>query len=260
MKTVKVFFIIVSIVLTSCIAFAANHCLNCFEQIDENEKYCVACKVKLSVDELKTQEEQLIHAVTISRENYRKSLEGLKQYYQNTGNQLRLQKIRRELDALDKVPQSLYTDEGVGSVRIAQQLRDIEDANILYKDALMYKKSLNKENRTLAIKRLEKLIAEYPDSDKVGVAAYEIAGIYAGGYFNDYESAARYYLKSYQLNPYTEQPVLLKAAEMYDKKLTDYDKAKAIYKQAALYGPDEKSRRKAQSRLSLLELASGNEK
>src|SRR3972149_6862410 len=93
MKTVKVFFIIVSIVLTSCIASAANHCLNCFEQIDENEKYCVACKVKLSVDELKTQEEQLIHAVTISRENYRKSLEGLKQYYQSTGNQLRLQNI-----------------------------------------------------------------------------------------------------------------------------------------------------------------------
>ncbi len=246
--------------LTSYIASAANHCLNCFEQIDENEKYCVACKVKLPVDELKTQEEQLIHAVTISRENYRKLLERLKQYYQSTGNQLRLQKIRRELDALDKVPQPLYTDEGIGNVRTDAILRDIEDANILFKDALMYKKAFNKENRVTAIRRLEKLLAEYPDSDKVGDAAFEIAEIYASGYFNDYESAARYYLKSYQLNPYTEQPVLLKAAEMYDKKLTDYDKAKEIYKQAALYGPDAKSRRKAQSRLSLLEQTSGNEK
>ena len=46
---------------------AANYCLNCFDQIDENEKYCVVCKAKLSVDELKNKEEQLIHAVTISK-------------------------------------------------------------------------------------------------------------------------------------------------------------------------------------------------
>lgn len=260
MKIVKMFFVSVCLVFVSYTAFAANYCLNCFDQIDESEKYCVVCKAKLSVDELKTKEEQLIHAVTISRKNYRGALDELRQYYQETGNQLRLQKTRRELDALDKVPQPLYTDEGLGNVRTGVTLRDIEDANTLFNDAMMYKKSFSKENRTTAIKRLEKLMATYPDSDKVGDAAFEIAEIYAGSYFHDYESAAKYYIKSYQLNPYIKQPALLRAAEMYDKMLTDYERAKTIYQQAALYSPDAKSRKKAQDRLSVLEQGTAGKK
>src|SRR3990172_7382198 len=208
MKIVKMFFVSVCLVFVSYAAFAANYCLNCFDQIDENEKYCVVCKAKLSVDELKTKEEQLIHAVTISRKNYRDVLDELRQYYQATGNQLRLQKTRRELDALDKVPQPLYTNEGIGPVRSEVTLQDIEDANILFKDAMMYKKSFSKKNRITAIKRLEKLIDTYPDSDKVGDAAFEIAEIYAGGYFHDYESAAKYYVKNYHFNPSVKQPTL----------------------------------------------------
>ncbi len=257
MRIIRSFLVMACLVLISYSVFAANYCLNCFDQIDENEKYCVVCKTKFSIDELKTQEEQLIHAVTVSRGNYQKTLNELKQYYQNTGNQLRLQKARRELDELEKVPQPLYTDEGLGSVRVGMKLRDIEDANILFKDALMYKKAFSKENRVIAIKRLEKLIQEYPESDKVGDAAFEIAEIYASGYFRDYESAARYYMKSYQLNPVIKQPALLRAAEMYDKMLADPNKAKAIYKQAALYSPDAKWRRKAQNRLSALEQETG---
>ena len=260
MKIVKMFFVSVCLVFVSYAAFAANYCLNCFDQIDESEKYCVVCKVKLSVDELKTKEEQLIHAVTISRKNYRNTLDELRQYYQDTGNQLRLQKTRRELDALDKVPQPLYTDEGLGNVRTGVTLRDIEDANTLFKDAMMYKKSFSKENRITAIKRLEKLMATYPDSDKVGDAAFQIAEIYAGSSFHDYESAAKYYIKSYQLNPYIKQPALLRAAEMYDKMLTDYERAKVIYQQASLYGPDAMSRKKAQDRLSVLEQGTAGKK
>ena len=260
MKIAKIFFVSVCLVFVSCAAFAANYCLNCFDQIDESEKYCVVCKVKLSVDELKTKEEQLIHAVTISRKNYRLTLDELRQYYQDTGNQLRLQKTRRELDALDKVPQPLYTDEGLGSVRTGAIFRDIEDANTLFKDAMMYKKSFSKENRITAIKRLEKLMATYPDSDKVGDAAFEIAEIYAGSYFRDYESAAKYYIKSYQLNPYIKHPALLRAAETYDKMLADYERAKAIYQQAALYSPDAKLRKKAQERLSVLEQGTAGKK
>jgi len=260
MKIVKMFFVSVCLVFVSYAAFAANYCLNCFDQIDESEKYCVVCKAKLSVDELKTKEDQLIHAVTVSRKNYRDALDELRQYYQDTGNQLRLQKTRRELDALDKVPQPLYTDEGLGNVRTGVTLRDIEDANTLFKDAIMYKKSFSKENRITAIKRLEKLMATYPDSDKVGDAAFQIAEIYAGSYFHDYESAAKYYIKSYQLNPYIKQPALLRAAEMYDKMLTDYERAKVIYQQASLYGPDAKSRKKAQDRLSVLEQGTAGKK
>lgn len=241
------------LVFVSYPACAANYCLNCFDQIDENEKYCVVCKTKLSVDELKTREEQLIHAVIVSRENYRKSLKEILEYYQSTGNQLRLQKARRELDALDKVPQPLYTDKGLESVSTGVTLRDIEEANILFNDAMMYKKSFGKENRFTAIKRLEKLIQEYPDSNKAGDAAFEIARIYESGYFGDYESAASYYIKSYQLNPHIKQPVLLKAAIIYERMLGDVNKAKAIYKQAALYSYNAKTRKSAERRLSDLE-------
>lgn len=254
MRIVRIFLVAACLVLVSYTAYAVNYCLNCFDQIDENEKYCVVCKTELSVGELKSREEQLIHAVIVSRENYRKTLNEIMEYYQSTGNQLRLQKARGERDALDKVPQPLYTDEGLGNVRTGLTFRDIEEANMLFKDALIYKKSLKKENRVTAIKHLEKLIQEYPDSNKVGDAAYEIAEIYESGYFNDYESAARYYIKSYQLNPHIEQPALFKAAEIYERKLADVNKAKAIYKQAALYSYDEKVRKKAQNILSELEM------
>lgn len=254
MRGVAIFFVTAYLVLVSHFAYAATYCLNCFDQIGENEKYCVVCKTKLSVDELKTKEEQLIHAVTVSRENYRTSLNEIRDYYQSTGNQLRLQKVRRELDALDKVPQPLYTDEDLESVRTGVAFRDIEEANNLFKDAMMNKKSTKKENRVTAMKYLEKLIQEYPDSDKVGDAAFEIAEMYESGYFGDYESAAKYYIKSYQLNPHIEQPALFKAAEIHERKLSDVNKAKAIYKQAALYSHDEKIRKKAQNRLSELEM------
>jgi len=164
-----------------------------------------------------------------------------------------------ELDALDKVPQPVYTDEGLINVRTAIKLQDVEDANILFKDALMYKKSFSKEKRVTAIKRLEKLIQKYPESDKVGDAAFEIVEIYASGYFNDYESAAKYYMKSYQLNPKLKLPALLKAAEMYNK-IADYSMARAIYRQAAVYSPDAKTCQKAQKRLSVLEKGAVEEK
>lgn len=253
MKNVKIFFLAICFILASYTAFAATYCLNCFDKIEEHEKYCVACKATLSVDELKTEEERLTHAVTVSRENYRKALNELNRYYQSTGNQLRLQKSRRELDGLDKVPQPIYTDKGLGNVQTAPKLYDIEDANILFKDALMYKKSLfNKQNQITAINRLEKLLSEYPGSDKVGDSAFEIAEIYASGYFRDYESAAKYYIKGYQLNPYMKRPALLRTGEMYEK-LADYSRAKAIYQQAALYSSDAKFREKAKKKLSLLE-------
>ncbi|MEP9412465.1 MAG: hypothetical protein HRF42_13920 [Candidatus Brocadia sp.] len=254
MQIVKIFFVTACLVFVSYPAYAANYCLNCFDQIAENEKYCVVCKTKLSVEELKTREEQLIHAVTVSRENYRRSLNELKGYYQSTGNQLRLQKARRELDALDRVPTPLYTDEGLGFVRTEVTLHNIEEANMLFKDAMMYKKKFGKENRFIAVKRLEKLIREYPHSDKAGDAAFEIARIYESGYFGDYEGAARYYIKSYQLNPHIKQPVLLKAGIIYERMLADVNKAKAIYKQAALYGYDEKARKSAERRLKELEM------
>lgn len=254
MGIVRVFFVTACLVFVSHRANAATYCLNCFDQIAETEQYCAACKTKLPGSESKTREEQLISAVTVSRENYRKALEEIREYYQSAGDQLRLQAARKELDALDKVPQLRYTDEGLESVRTGLILRDREEANLLFKDAMMYKKTITKENCIATIKRFEKLIQEYPDSDKVGDAAFEIAAIYESGFLGDYESAARYYIKSYQLNPHIEQHALLKAAEIYERKLYDLNKAKAIYKQAAVHSYDERARKKAQNRLSELEM------
>lgn len=104
MKRASTLLVVVCWLLVSYPAFALTFCLECFDRIDDNEKFCVACKTKLSVDTLETKEKQLIHAVTVSRENYRKSLDELRAYYQTIGNQMRLRKARRELDALNNVP------------------------------------------------------------------------------------------------------------------------------------------------------------
>jgi tetratricopeptide (TPR) repeat protein len=85
---------------------------------------------------------------------------------------------------------------------------------------------------TYAVARFKKILDEYPESDKTDDAAYELANIYEGHHFKDYEGAAFYYVKCYELNPHTERPARFKAARVYDKYLSDYAEAVRNYEMA----------------------------
>ena len=171
------------------------------------------------------------------------------------GNHLRLKSARKELKALNKVPQRKYLS--AKEVRgVISPSKNIEDANILYQDGKAYTNILNVINKKSKLKsaetRFKKIVDEYPESDKADDAAYELASIYEGAYFKDYENAAFYYVKCYSLNASTDEPARFKAAWIYDKHLKNYKEAVINYRKVLNNSIDETDRYRAKTRLMQL--------
>jgi TolA-binding protein len=186
---------------------------------------------------MKSREIQIANAVISAREGYKSALEEIIQYYMDIGNHLKLKSARKELKALNKVPQRKYLSvKGVRGVISPSKNKNIEDANILFQDGKAYKSPLNivkrKSKLISAATRFKKILKDYPESDKADDAAYELAEIYEGYYFKDYEGAAFYYVKCYSLNEKTDNPARYRAALVYDKHLADYVEAARHYEMA----------------------------
>jgi len=166
-----------------------------------------------------------------------------------------LKKARKELKALNKVPQLKYlsTKEIITDISPS---KNIEEANILFQDGKAYKSPLNvikkKAKLVSAVARFKKILDDYPESDKADDAAYELAEIYEGFYFRNYEDAAFYYVKCYNLNKNTDKPARFKAARVYDKYLKDYAEAARHYEMTIETCKNTEYRRIAKTRLEEL--------
>lgn len=236
MRHISLLLIFIPIICISGFTWAAS-CERCYENIADDKRLCTECELSTSnrLTDMKSREIQIANAITSARENYRSVLEEIIQYYMDIGNHLRLKSARKELKALNKVPQRRYLSAKEMITDISPS-KNIENANILFEDAKAYKNSLNiikkKAKLISAVARFKKVIDDYPESDKADDAAYELAGIYEGYYFKDYENAAFYYVKCYNLNEKTDKPARFKAARIYDNHLEDYVEAARHYKMA----------------------------
>jgi len=226
-------------ILSMCLAgFTwAGSCERCYEEIPDNKQFCIECELSTSnrLTNMKSRESQIANSVISARESYKRSLEEIIQYYMDIGNHLKLKSARKELKALNKVPQRKYLSDKdmIGEISPG---KNIEDANILFQDGKAYKNPLNiikkKSKLISAVTRFKKILKDYPESDKADDAAYELAEIYEGYYFKDYEGAAFYFVKCYSLNEQTDKPARYKAAFVYDNHLADYVEAARHYEMA----------------------------
>ena len=215
----------------------AGSCERCYEKIADGKQFCVECELSTSnrLTNMKSRESQIANSVISARESYKRALEEIIQYYMDIGNHLKLMSARKELKALNKVPQRKYLSDKdvIGEISPS---KNIEDANILFQDGKAYKNPLNivkrKSKLISAVTRFKKILKDYPESDKADDAAYELAEIYEGYYFKDYEGAAFYFVKCYSLNEQTDKPARYKAALVYDNHLADYVEAARHYKMA----------------------------
>jgi len=84
----------------------------------------------------------------------------------------------------------------------------------------------------LALEKYTQLIKNYPNSDKIGKAAFR-AG-YIQELFKDYHTALSYYQRAYQWDPNmsTTFPARFKAAYLMDKRLHQKANAVDLYQQA----------------------------
>ncbi|MGR3304105.1 MAG: tetratricopeptide repeat protein [Candidatus Scalindua sp.] len=236
MRNIIILSLIVSIFSISNFAWAAS-CERCYEQISDDQKFCEACTLNKSRDlpGMKSSEEQIVNTIKSSKESYKNALTELIQLYMDIGYHAGVLKARKELKALNRVPQLKYLSARE-DVSVISPTQNIEEANILFQDGKHYKNILNLTSRrsklTYAAARFRKVLDDYPESDMADDAAFELAGVYESRHFKDYEGSAFYYTKCYELNPNTNKPARYMAARVYDMYLHDYKEAIRNYEMA----------------------------
>jgi len=187
-------------------------------------------------------EAQLVEEVAVSRQSYKQGLEKLVDYYVKSGNNMKLNWAKEELNALNTSPQYRFVIQAEVAGPDLQATASIPGADVLYRDAMAYYTDgrpvvgfVNEGKLRLALERFNQLIAEYPTSDKIDDAAYAAGEIYE--YFKDYTIAAMYYTRAFQWDDNTPHPARFKAAYMYDKHLANREKALELYKDYLARGP-----------------------
>ena len=181
-------------------------------------------------------EADLVEQMALSRQEYRKSLMRMSDYYEQTGDNMKLGWSKKELAAFDRMTQYSYIIEatvGGGEVR---SLQSITAADVLYDDALAADDAarfliiVDDAKLRLALTKYNDLIRLYPESDKVDDAAYRAADIYE--HFKDYSIALLYYKRVFQWNPENEYPARYKAAYLLDRKFLLLNEAVTLYNEA----------------------------
>jgi TolA-binding protein len=256
-EDVRYYALLIIFVCVFCIqdTVRAESCEMCFEKTTPIEKLCASCKKQYPAYDTLSREEQLLATVTNTRKGYKKALWELVQFYQTIGNHTRLRAAQKELEGFDKSPRPLYS-LFITKEEDVHPSQDIPMANALFEEGKALKGSydiINKKAKLImALEDFGRIINEYPESNKADNAAFEIAEIYAGIFFKEYEWAAEHYVKSYRWNPESGRPALYLAAKIYDEKLKDSAKAAPLYREAAEVSPTIKLREISKKRVEEL--------
>ena len=179
-------------------------------------------------------ETDIVEQVVANRQAYRQGLELLVEYYARTGNNRKLTWAKRELRALNGMPQYNYIIEASVAGPGLKARVSIPAADYLFRDAEEFERKAgplrSKQQLRLALDKYNQLIREHPSSDKIDDAAYKAGKIYEG--FKDYTIALLYYQRTYQWNSETIYPARFREGFILDKRLHRRTEALAAYRQA----------------------------
>ena len=181
-------------------------------------------------------EVQMVERMARARNNYIQKLQTLQQYYNQQGNNLKSSWALQELDYIKYGPRHPYVVVAEVAGPNLKATTNVAAANNLYQQGMKYFKKgrgvlsivPNKKQLYLAIDTFNKLISEYPTSDKIDDAAFQIAGIY-NHYLKDYTTALLYYYRTWQWDAKTPWPSRFEVAQIYDKQLHNRAKALEFY-------------------------------
>lgn len=183
-------------------------------------------------------ETDLVERMAKSRAEYRQELNALIDYYFEAGNNMKMNWAKTELQQFDEKAQYDYIVEAAMAGPELKATNSIAQADELYVQAVVLEQKAgnlmtakNRDNLRLALREYNRLIKNYPTSDKIDDAAYNSANIYER--FKDYEIALVYYQRTYQWDPQTSYPAKYRAALLLDNNLHRRDQALTLYQQAA---------------------------
>jgi len=182
-------------------------------------------------------EVDLVEQLAMHRKAYRQALVMLVDYYTKTGNNMKLQWAKQELQSFDTMPQYKYIIEAGTAGPELKATTSIPEADQLYDEAVALHKEAERlvvvkddDLLRLALDKYNALIRKYPSSDKIDDAAFKAGQIYE--YFKDYSIALIYYQRAFQWDPATPYPARFRAAYILDQHMHRRAEALKLYQQA----------------------------
>jgi hypothetical protein len=180
------------------------------------------------------------------REEYLGQLLHLERMYMDRADLPRANWARRQRALTEAVEVYPYAGKGVREQELeVRPERRIAQADEMYNEAMSIMSSFdtvplagalpaNKQKARDALDLLRAMIMNYPKSDKVDDAAFEIAEIYKEYLREDDPDnllALRYYRWSWELDPRTPHPARFQSAVVYDHRMHDRIRALELYKE-----------------------------
>jgi len=221
-------------ILTVLLIVLLNVLVGCYGP-DSGRSQLIPSQMK-AVTAIDASETDIIEQVVINRQAYQRYIAALIAHYESTGNNMKLGWAKKELAALNAIPQYNYIIEAITAGPDLKASRSIAEAELIYMEALRLEKQAkkyvvltNKEMLRLALDKYNQLIRKHPSSDKIDDAAFKAGEICE--YFKDYTLALLYYQRAYQWDPDTVHPARFKAAYILEKRLHRRAEALELYQQ-----------------------------
>jgi tetratricopeptide (TPR) repeat protein len=197
---------------------------------------------------------ELVEKLLVARREYQKVLVQLRRHYESAGDLERKKWAEDELREFNRMNKQAFRLELDVPPPTLQATTNIPEANKLFTKAMSYKdKGWNTDyidNQHRAEILLQQLLTEYPQSNRISDAAYELGDIYESKAFHQYRRAAAYFERCYQWNPMTHFDARLRAARLYDHQVLDRTKAMDIYREATTHETDPRRTDEATKRLA----------
>jgi hypothetical protein len=199
---------------------------------------------------------ELVERLMVARREYQKMLEQLRNHYLNTSDMEKARWAEEELRQYHRIPKQAFRLELDVPPPTLHATVNIPEANSLFIRAMQYKgKGSGVEfidNQRRAELLFQQLITQYPQSTKIGDAAYQLGDIYEGKPYRQYRRAAAYFERCVEWNPTTNLDGRLRAARLYDRQNLDRGKAVELYRQIKEHETDAARLDEATKRLQAL--------
>lgn len=234
-----------TICLMACAALAVSGCTArapkgpTVSTLDDSPRKGATSGSKVSADLsiVDQSEVDLVESLTEHRTAYRANLERLRELYQSKGYATKLSWAEYELKGLRAVKAFRYLlDAEIPSGEL-RPMTSIDDADALYSEGLALMKKagagvpiLYREDEMVqAADLFRRLIEQYPSSDKIDDAAFQLGEIHKDYLHNTETLALKWYERAFEWDPKTPHPARFQAAVTCEYRLHDRDRALELY-------------------------------
>ncbi len=194
----------------------------------------------------------LVERLLAARKEYQLTLETLRKHYITNGDVTRARWAEDELLQYHRMTKQCFSLELDIPPPTLKGQYNIREANKIYRQAMSYKDKgwgtdyIDNQRRAEIL--FQKLLTEYPQSDKISDTAYQLGDLYESKAFKQYERAAGYFDRCYEWNTRTHHDARLRAARLYERQLNNRGKAAQIYKLILEHETDDRRIEEARRR------------